>query len=200
MKYAELIHTLHSTEASDAGFGSIKESYLASYKAAEQYYTPEEMAVLYSLLDMIPDRKTLVHADAHTTNLLMSADGELMFIDMADTDLGHPVFDYAGIALAMIISMNGDRCLGICVMDKAEIPTFISIAFARILRLTDPEEIKALIPRLVNLAFLKYAKVVGHNSVAANQMRPLLLNMLRNKLFGNLEQVKQDIQWFLDCV
>lgn len=201
IKYAELLKTLHSTDATGTEFVTIKQNYRSYYKEAEKYYTPEEMAMLGSLLDMIPDRNTLVHADAHTNNILMGSDGELMFIDMADTDLGHPIFDYSGIALAMITPTMGNRdTVPICGLEKEEIYQFLTLAFTHLLGLTDPEDIKQLIPRLLSLSLLKYSMVIGHNSQSVNELRPMLLAYLRNGLFANIDQIRKQIQWFIDRV
>lgn len=201
IKYAELLKTLHTTDATDSEFVSIKQSYRAYYQEASQYYTAEEMAMLEELLDMIPDRHTLVHADAHTNNILLGADGELMFIDMADTDLGHPIFDYSGIALAMIVPMGGKIDLvAICGMNDQEIIQFITTAFTHLFGLTDPEDIKQIIPRLFSLSFIKHSMIIAHNNKKVNEMRPMLMAFLRKSLFGNFEQIKKDIQWFIDRV
>lgn len=202
IKYAELLKTLHSSDATGSEFVSIKKSYHDYIDgSADKYYTSEEVATLYSLLDMIPDRTTLVHADAHTNNILMGADGELMFIDMADTDMGHPIFDYSGIALAMIVPMNSGRDMtAICGMEKDEIVQFLTIAFTHLLGLTDPEDIKQLIPRLFSLSFVKHALIICHTNQSVNEIRPILLGFLRKCLFGDLEHIKRDIQWFIDRV
>lgn len=200
VKYAELLRTLHSTEAPKGEFTSIKEIYYKSYQESSKYFTPEEINTLKNLIEMIPNRTTLIHADAHTNNILMGSDGELMFIDMADTDMGHPIFDYSGIGLAMIMPMQGDRCLGICGLDKTEIPQFLSIAFAHLLGITDPDEVKAVFARLANIAFLKETLVISHNNPGVNELRTILLDVLRKYFFPNIEQVKKDIQWFAERV
>lgn len=201
IKYAELLKTLHTTDATDSEFVSIKQSYRAYYQEAAKYYTAEELTILDEILDMIPDRNTLVHADAHTNNILLGANGELMFIDMADTDLGHPIFDYSGIALAMIVPLGGNRdTVAICGMEKDEIIQFITIAFAHLFGLTDPEDIKQIIPRLFSLSFIKHTMIIAHNNKSVNEIRPILMNLIRERFFGNLEQIKKDIQWFIDRV
>lgn len=199
VKYAELLKTLHSSEADEGEFGRMRDAYNESFAVAEQYFTPEEMTACRELLDMIPERNTLVHADAHTNNILLGADGELMFIDMADTALGHPIFDYSGIGLAMICSQSrAERCQGICGMLPEQVNQFLAIALGYRFGLQNPEEIKALMGRLFHLALLKYTSVIGHNSKSINEMRPLLLGFLRQRLFPCIDQVKADIQWFID--
>ena len=199
VKYAELLKTIHTTEADETEFGRVKDTYREGFAAGAQYFTPEEQKACQEMLDMIPERNTLVHADAHTNNILLGGDGELMFIDMADTALGHPVFDYSGIGLAMICNQSSEeRCQGVCGMVPAEVNQFLAVALAYRFGLQDPEEIKAVMGRMFHLSLLKFAMVIGHSSVAVNQMRPILLGLLRERLFPNIEQVKADIQWFLD--
>lgn len=199
VKYAELLKNLHRTEADVAEFGSIKDVYRASLASSVQYYTPEEVKMCGELLDMIPDRSTLVHGDAHTNNILMGADGELMFIDMADTAVGHPIFDYAGIGLAMLCSQSrDDLCLGICGMLPTEVNQFLPVAVACRFGLKDPEEIRAVMGRLLSVSLMKYMIIMGHNTQSVNEFRPLLLNILRQRLFACYEKVRGDIQWFID--
>ncbi len=199
VKYAELLKTIHATEAEEAEFGRIKDHYNEAYAIAEQYYTPEEMAACRELLDMIPERKTLVHGDAHTNNILLGGDGELMFIDMADTSLGHPLFDYSGIALAMFNSQaKPEMCQAITGMLPDEVNQFLAIVLGYRFGLQSPEEIKALIGRMSHLSLLKYSMIIGHNSKSVNQMRPLLLGLLRQRLFPCIDEIKADIQWFID--
>ena len=198
--YANLLMRLHNTDAIGSQFGNIKDLYLSRYNMAGEYFTPEEKAILVSLIDMIPDRSTLVHGDPHTNNVLTSNDGELMFIDMPEMDMGHPVFDFSAISLAMVITMQSDRCKGISGIGKEIIPQFLSIAFARILRITDADELKQLFPRLVSLAFLKQTMVLCLDKPSINQVRPILMDMLRKRFFCNIEQVRKDIQWFVEKV
>ncbi len=199
VKYAELLRTIHSTEADETEFGRVKDTYREGFAAGAQYFTPEELAACQEMVDMIPERNTLVHADAHTNNILLGGDGELMFIDMADTALGHPVFDYSGIGLAMICNQaSEERCQGVCGMVPAEVNQFLAIALAYRFGLQDPEEIKAVMGRMFHLALMKFALIIGHNSMSVNQMRPVLLGLLRERLFPCMDQVKADIQWFID--
>lgn len=198
IKYMDLLKTMHSTEADEKEFGRVKDTYREGFEAGAQHFTAEELKMCYELLDMIPERNTLIHADAHTNNILLSGD-DLMFIDMADTALGHPVFDYSGIGLAMLCNQSSaERCQSVCGMVPDEVNQFLAIAMAYRFGLKDPEEIKAVMKRVFNLALLKFSMIIGHNSVSVNQMRPTLLGFLRQSLFPNIEQVKADIQWFVD--
>lgn len=199
VKYIDLLNIVHSIEADESEFGNMIENYSSNYAVAEQYFTPEEISVCRELLGMIPECKTLVHADPHTNNILLTGDGELMFIDMADTSLGHPIFDYAAIGLAMICNQSTDEnCMSVCGMLPAEVNQFLAIALAYRFGLQNAEDVKVLMARMFSLSLLKFTMYVGHNSMGVNQMRPALVGFLRERLFPNVQQVKDDIQWFID--
>lgn len=199
-KYADLMKCLHATEATGSDFGSIKDRYLRQYANAGNCYTAEEQAMLRSLVEAIPDRTTLVHGDPHTNNILSGGNGELMFIDMPEMDMGHPVFDYSAIALSMVFTMQTDRCKAICGIGKEKMLQFITTAFARMLHITDADEMKQLLPRLMGLALLKQSMTVCIDKPSINKVRPLLLDVLRKHLFGNIAQMRENIQWFVDRV
>lgn len=203
VRYADLLDTLHSTEADAASFGRMKDIYLGYYEESLKngYLTAEEIEICKSLLDFIPDANTLVHGDAHTNNILMNGEKgaeEPMFIDMADTALGHFIFDIAGIGLAMLGSQRNERCLGICGMASTEINQFLSVAFAHACCITDAEEIKQILPRVARISFIKHSMIVGMSTKDINAMRDLLVAHIRANFFPNIEQIKQDIQWFIE--
>ena len=101
-KYSSIVRTLHKTKADTSIFSNIKELYSKWADDMLAFYTPEEVAVLHEVINSVPDRDTFIHGDIHPKNIMVQ-DGELMFIDMADLTYGHPVFDYAGIALTHIM-------------------------------------------------------------------------------------------------
>lgn len=198
-KYDTLLHTLHTTEADAEEFGCIRDHYLRAYENAVQYFTPEELTLCHEVLDTIPERATLVHGDAHTNNFLLGPDGELMFIDMADVSLGHPIFDIAGIGLAMIGSQSrAERCISITGLHPDEANAFLATAFAARFQISDPDEVKTMMLRIANLGMFKYTMIMGHSSQLTNQLKPLLLKVIRERFFPNVEQVKADIRWFAE--
>ena len=58
----------------------------------------EDIALLASRLDAIPEADTLVHFDLHTSNIMMRGD-EPIIIDMGDVSRGHYLFDLGVIAM-----------------------------------------------------------------------------------------------------
>lgn len=102
-KYSAIVKKLHETEADTGIFSNVKELYNKWADDMLAYYTPDEVAVLHEVINSIPDSNTFIHGDIHPKNIMVQ-DGELLFIDMADLTYGHPIFDYAGIALTHILA------------------------------------------------------------------------------------------------
>ena len=91
-KYTALLKQFHSTTAPDGTFPDIRDKYHAWLDNLKKYMTEEEVAALHEVFDVIPCRKTLIHVDPHVGNIMVDG-GTLVFIDMADISVGHPLID-----------------------------------------------------------------------------------------------------------
>ena len=91
VKYARMLKDMHQIKLTDK-FQNMKTLYKKWISDLSMFFTQEEMDALCGLIDVIPDRDTFVHCDAHIGNVMVQ-DGELILIDMADAGIGHPVFD-----------------------------------------------------------------------------------------------------------
>lgn len=106
-KAAELLKLLGSTHGDKGKFFSYAE---VSHKNADilnksvegDLFTAEELEAVHKFYDTVPERDTLIHGDFHTHNIFIS-DGELMLIDMADTSIGHPIFELGNMYLAFVL-------------------------------------------------------------------------------------------------
>lgn len=91
-KYNKLLKHFHSTTAIKGTFPDITDKYHEWAKGLKKYMTDEEITSIYRLIDAVPQRQTLVHVDCHSGNIMVQ-DGKLIFVDMADVSIGHPLFD-----------------------------------------------------------------------------------------------------------
>ena len=91
-KYDKLLKHFHSTTAADGVFPNIRNKYHVWAEGLKKYMTDEEIDMICRLIDAVPDRHTLVHVDCHSGNIMVQ-DGKLIFVDMADVSIGHPLFD-----------------------------------------------------------------------------------------------------------
>lgn len=79
-------------------FDEITEKFVATYKIIHSTDIKEyETALLHKMIDVIPERTTIVHCDFHASNV-MYQEGQIVVIDMADIGYGHPIFDLSGNA------------------------------------------------------------------------------------------------------
>lgn len=97
--YLRELRRFHEAEAAPGDFASAKDLYLDKLRKLEgsAWYTAEELEKLRRLVLSVPDRNTLLNGDYHPQNILV-CDGGLVFVDLGDACLGHPVFDFAMMA------------------------------------------------------------------------------------------------------
>ena len=92
-KYTALLRQFHSTTVPEGTFPDIRDKYHDWMENLKNYMTEEEVAGLYEIFDVIPQRKTMIHVDPHVGNIMVDGDNRLMFVDMADISIGHPLID-----------------------------------------------------------------------------------------------------------
>ena len=91
--YADLFKGIHQIETEPGALPSTKDIYHGLInKMGEKWYSAAECDTLHKLIDLIPDRNTIIHNDFHTQNVMLQND-ELLLIDMAEISHGHPIFD-----------------------------------------------------------------------------------------------------------
>ena len=94
LKMAHLMKKLHTTEFETGTFPDVKDILRGWMQQpfSKGLITAEDKALIYGLIDRIPDRKTFVHLDYHPKNVML-ADNELVLIDVGDSGMGHPMVD-----------------------------------------------------------------------------------------------------------
>lgn len=97
--YLRELRRFHETEAVPGDFASAKDLYLDKLQKLEgtAWYTADELEKMRRLVLSVPDRNTLLNGDYHPQNILVRG-ADLVFVDLGDTCLGHPIFDFAMIA------------------------------------------------------------------------------------------------------
>lgn len=90
--YANLFKDIHKIEVKSNALPSTKSIYHGLIDKMEKWYSLDGVATMHKLIDIIPDRNTIVHNDFHTKNVMLQGD-ELLLIDMAEISCGHPIFD-----------------------------------------------------------------------------------------------------------
>ena len=109
-KYIALLKQFHTTPAEMGAFPDIRDKYHGWMDGLKKYMTEEEVSQLYELFDVIPFRQTMIHVDPHVGNIMVDENRELIFVDMADISIGHPLIDVGTEYFHYIISR--ETCLG----------------------------------------------------------------------------------------
>ena len=95
-KSVDLMHQIHSIEVAPGELPDMKEKTYGWIEKCRQYMPSKVCDRVKELLDRVPDSHTLLHADFHLKNIMVSK-GELMLIDMDTMSAGDPVFELATI-------------------------------------------------------------------------------------------------------
>ncbi len=124
-KYVALLKQFHSTEALPGTFPDIVEKYHNWANGLKKYMEQDEIDVIYKLIDAVPRRNTLIHVDCHSRNIMVEKGDNLVFVDMADVSVGHPLFDIGAEYFHYVIfretSMGAKIIFGVEPEDK-ELP------------------------------------------------------------------------------
>lgn len=95
-KGAGLLQKLNRLEVRPGTFPDMAEIYRRRAAALADLLTDGEINLLCRMIDSIPQRNTYLHGDFHRGNLMVRGD-ELLLIDMADSGMGHPLYDVLGV-------------------------------------------------------------------------------------------------------
>lgn len=184
VKYSAVVNKLHTTKADPHIFSNIKELYNKWVDDMAKYYTPDEIKLLHDIVNSVPERESFVHGDIHPKNMMVQ-DGELLLIDMADLSYGHPIFDYAGIALTHVVSGRNDGKYTKAVIGIEAEPA--ARLFNNMIKANFPgrseEELKHINDTIMSFAMFKYAIAPAVNKNQSDELNQRLLENTRKSFF-----------------
>ncbi len=93
-KSVELMNQIHAVEVMPGELSDMKEKTIGWIKKLEKYLPSYACDKLMKLTEKVPASHTLLHADFHLKNILVTGD-ELMLIDMDTLCAGDPIFEIA---------------------------------------------------------------------------------------------------------
>ena len=107
-KMVEMMKNIHRIDANNLGLQSLKSKYLNALAGCKEYYNDEEFSKLIALVRAIPDRKTLLHGDFHTGNIILNESNELVILDFLELGYGHPIFDIMAQGAVIPVTIEND--------------------------------------------------------------------------------------------
>lgn len=103
VKFADLLLSLHTTDASPDLYPDFHEVYLDRFEKAKEFLSEKDAEKLKDVIRAIPRGKGMVHGDYHPNNVMIDDEGELLLIDMADISRGNGFFDMGGSYMLMYV-------------------------------------------------------------------------------------------------
>ena len=190
-KMALKLKELHQIEVPEnSGFQSRKQIFLDWLDSMmREHLTSDEYDKIYALIDSVPDRRTFLHGDYNSKNVMMQ-DDEIVLIDIGDASYGHPIFDIAMVMLAYIVLPNSEvmsdqekeHLLG---FDPKLAPKMWGVMCGAYFGMQTPEEIEAFTRATLPLMIL-YASYQGTSSGRA-PAEVTIEKMIRPRLMPALE-------------
>ncbi len=189
VKFAELLKTLNSTEADPALYGDIRQIYIDRAKNAVEFFSDEENAQIFKMLDSIPDGNVMIHGDYHPNNVMVQSDGELVLIDMADISRGNPIFDIGGTFLVMYLAgINKPEIVKEVIGLEYELSKKVwGILLSTYYGTTDPQKLELIGNRCAAFALLRMATTLGFENTRSRASVKPMLALLRKRLFPNTD-------------
>ncbi len=192
-KHVALAKTLHSTHVPAGSFERIQDVYHRRTDNLGEWCSEEEIRLLHSIIDDIPETDTVTHNDLHPGNIMIQ-DGELLLIDMPEVTMGPPVCDMIAIYRGMISPLpenarkRRERSIG---MPAEESLRAGNMFFEGYTGITDPEELKAYYEKLELLLSLNLSILPGSGTEAIVEQAPFIINhFLRETLIPNEQTIR----------
>ena len=192
-KYVALAKELHSTKMKAGTFTNIKTVLHERVPNLAKWCTPEEMQLLDSLIDEMPDGESIIHGDLHPGNIMIQ-DGELVLIDMPEVTIGAKIWDIAGIYRDMISAPQGSpEVIEMSVGMPKELILDVGQRFFRLYTGKSDEELDIYYKQLGLVFALNVVLIVGAGSKQATSKAEMIMENLLRKIVIPNEQALRHI-------
>lgn len=197
-KYLGGLRRFHETKADRESFVPAKDLYLEKLARlrGKSWYTEEELDKMERLVRSVPDRDTLVYGDYHPKNILMKGSG-LYFVDLGDTCMGHPVFDWAMIANTHFIipSVNPAYAEEYFAVPAKSMLRLWEDLFARYFAGYDPEKKAAIRKGIMAFAVLRQGLSPADGRVFPEKILRANVAVTKQKLLPGIDAVSECLNW-----
>ena len=151
------------------------------------------------ILDALPEGNRLVHCDAHPKNLMIQGD-EMLWIDMEQMSVGHPIYDLISIAVVLNGMRTDEMILNIAGMDNATVAKLKDCFIRKYFRTEDPEMIKRYASIFDAMRLIRAVFAVGFTSSNTEKFRPAIIEMARNVFFPNIQNIIGGLKYMVSVI
>ena len=151
------------------------------------------------IVDALPEGNRLVHCDAHPKNLMLQGE-EMLWIDMEQMSVGHPIYDLNSIAVVLNGMRTDEMILNIAGMDHATVAKLKDCFIRKYFRTEDPGQIKAFASIFDALRLIRAVFAVGFTSSNTEKYRPAIIEMSRQVFFPNIEKIIGGIKYLVSVI
>ena len=192
-KYVALAKELHNANMAPGTFTNIKTVLRGRVPKLAQWCTPEELQLLDSLIDELPDSNSLIHGDLHPGNIMIQ-DGELVLIDMPEVTMGAKIWDLAGIYRDMISApQSSPEIIEMSVGMPKELIIDVGQRFFRLYTGKTDAELEIYYKQLGLVYAFNVVLIVGAGSKQAVASAPSIMDNLLRKIVIPNEQALRHI-------
>lgn len=176
VKMALKLKELHQIEVPvEQGFESRKDILKKWISTLEGLMNEDEISKMNALIDSIPDRRTFLHGDYNSKNIMLQ-DDEILLIDLGDAAYGHPIFDIASLILPYIILPNRpqiaeDERRHLLGFDPSLAGQLWGVMCGAYFGVTSPEEIEAITKQMMPLAQL----LIAFQGITTGRTKPEIM-------------------------
>ncbi|MBR1796975.1 MAG: anti-sigma factor antagonist [Clostridiales bacterium] len=189
-RYVALAKTLHSTHVPSGSFSRIQDVMHAKADNLGQWCSEEEIAVLRSIIDTIPNADTVTHNDLHPGNIMIQ-DGELVLIDMPEVTMGPSVCDLVSIYRDMISAPKNQPSVieGSIGMPADLISKAGNMFFSKYTGITNSEDLEGYYKKLGLLYAFNVSLMPGAGGANGMRFADTIMNSLLRPIVIPNEQI-----------
>ncbi len=195
-KYVALAKELHGANLNDSTFTTIKSVLHDRVPNLKKWCSDEEVALVDSLVDELPDDGSIIHGDLHPGNIMIQ-DGELLLIDMPEVTVGAKIWDLTGIYRDLISALQAPDPSVKALLEKSTGMSGELLKktgyefFTRYTGITDKKELETYFKKLGLVYALNVVLVLaGGSAKAVQRAEPIIQKLLRETIIPNEQTLR----------